>query len=482
MRDPRALGDNVPPPDALNGVVIWGGFVYPKYRLFVIAFTAVLAALLWWVLEGTRLGSTVRAGSESTEMVSLLGINVTRVFSLVFALGAATAALAGVLAAPIRGVDPFMGIEALGVAFVVVVVGGMGNFLGALVGGLLVGIVQSLMSTLAGRGAADDLCRDGGRAAVASERVAGEGRMIESSKSLPPGTAASSRPRPWRGAWQRPEGWLAVAVVRAAGCAGRPLATEVLVFALAALGCNLLLGYTGLLSFGQGIFFAGSYAAGLVLTHGVASVTAALVAATVLGAVAAALVGWFSIRQRGTYFVMLTLAFGQLFYFLAYTTPDLTGGDNGLLDIPRPALSLFGHPLVSLESPWRYYGFVAVLFVAVFWLLLRVSRSVFGRTLLAIRDNEARAAAGYDVKRFKLAAFVLSGAVTGLAGALHALMTGIAPLSNIDYHTSEMILVMTVIGGTGNLFASVLGAAFYVLFADWLSTLCRAGCCCSASC
>ena len=124
------LGDNVPPPDALNGVVIWGGFVYPKYRLFVIAFTAVLAALLWWVLEGTRLGSTVRAGSESTEMVSLLGINVTRVFSLVFALGAATAALAGVLAAPIRGVDPFMGIEALGVAFVVVVVGGWGIFSG----------------------------------------------------------------------------------------------------------------------------------------------------------------------------------------------------------------------------------------------------------------------------------------------------------------------------------------------------------------
>lgn len=147
------IGDNVPVPDMLNGVVIWGSFVYPKYRLFVIGFTAVLAVLLWWVLEGTRLGSAVRAGSESTEMVSLLGINVLRVFSLVFALGAATAALAGVLAAPIRGVDPFMGIEALSVAFVVVVVGGMGNFLGALVGGLLVGIVQSVMSTLWPEGA-----------------------------------------------------------------------------------------------------------------------------------------------------------------------------------------------------------------------------------------------------------------------------------------------------------------------------------------
>lgn len=251
------------------------------------------------------------------------------------------------------------------------------------------------------------------------------------------------------------------------------LATEVLVFALAALGCNLLLGHTGLLSFGQGIFFGlGSYCAGLVLTKTGLPVSVALLASAVIGAAAAALVGWFSIRQRGTYFVMLTLAFGQLFYFLAYTTPDLTGGDNGLLDIPRPALGLFGKTIVPLTSPWQYYGFVAVVFLVVFWLLMRVSHSVFGRTLLAIRDNEARAAAvGYDVKRFKLMAFVISGAVTGLAGALHALMTGIAPLSNIDYHTSEMILVMTVIGGTGNLFASVLGAAFYVLFADWLSTL-----------
>ncbi|MGL6157321.1 MAG: branched-chain amino acid ABC transporter permease, partial [Ralstonia mannitolilytica] len=97
---------------------------------------------------------------------------------------------------------------------------------------------------------------------------------------------------------------------------------------------------------------------------------------------------------------------------------------------------------------------------------------VFGRTLLAIRDNEERAlAVGYNVRAFKLLAFVISGAVTGLAGALHAMLTGIAPLANIDYHVSEMILVMTVIGGTGNVFASVLGAAFYVLLSDWLSSL-----------
>ena len=147
------LGDSVAVPELLQGVVMWGGFVYPKYRLFVIGFTAVLAVLLCWLLEGTRLGSAVRAGSESTEMVSLLGLNVFAIFSLVFALGAATAALAGVLAAPIRGAEPFMGIEALGVAFVIVVVGGLGSFSGALVGGILIGIVQSVMGTLWPEGA-----------------------------------------------------------------------------------------------------------------------------------------------------------------------------------------------------------------------------------------------------------------------------------------------------------------------------------------
>jgi branched-chain amino acid transport system permease protein len=169
---------------------------------------------------------------------------------------------------------------------------------------------------------------------------------------------------------------------------------------------------------------------------------------------------------------MLTLAFAQMFYFLAYSLPDLTGGDNGLLDVPRPPLAVGGLEILPLDSPWRFYGFVAGCFLAVFWLLLRVTNSVFGRTLLAIRDNEARATAvGYNVRMFKLAAFAISGAVTALAGAFLAMMTGIAPLSSIEYHSSEMILVMTVIGGTGNLFASVLGSAFYVLFADWLSTL-----------
>jgi branched-chain amino acid transport system permease protein len=251
------------------------------------------------------------------------------------------------------------------------------------------------------------------------------------------------------------------------------LASEVLIFGLAAMGCNLLLGFTGLLSFGQGVFFGlGSYTLALTLTRWPLPMPLALVLAMVMGALGAAVVGWVAIRQKGTYFVMLTLAFSQMFYFIAYTATGITGGDNGLMDIPRPSIAVQGHTLWSLATPWQFYGFVATVFLLAFWLLQTVSRSTFGRTLLAVRDNEERAGAfGYNLKLLKLQAFVISGAVTGLAGALHAMMTGIAPLSNAEYHTSEMILVMTVIGGAGNLFASVLGSAFYLLMADWLSSL-----------
>lgn len=142
------LGHNVPTPPALAGVVFLGPYVYPAYRLFVVAVAALVAIGLWLVVERTRLGAILRAGSESAEMVGLLGVNVSRVFMATFALGGALAALAGVLAAPIRGVEPFMSSEALGIAFVVVVVGGLGTLPGALVGGLLIGVVQSVMSTL----------------------------------------------------------------------------------------------------------------------------------------------------------------------------------------------------------------------------------------------------------------------------------------------------------------------------------------------
>ena len=147
------VGKSVAVPQLLRGVLVIGDFVYPYYRLFLIAFSALIGFALWLLLERTRFGALVRAGSESTETVSLLGTNIFRLFSMTFALGAGLAGIAGVLFAPLRGAQPFVGPEILGVAFVVVVIGGMGSFSGALVGGLLVGVVQSLMTTIWPQGA-----------------------------------------------------------------------------------------------------------------------------------------------------------------------------------------------------------------------------------------------------------------------------------------------------------------------------------------
>ncbi|MFQ6576535.1 branched-chain amino acid ABC transporter permease [Pseudomonas sp. UM16] len=251
------------------------------------------------------------------------------------------------------------------------------------------------------------------------------------------------------------------------------LATEILIFALAALACNLLLGFTGLLSFGQGIFFGvGAYGAALLMIHLHWGMLPALLGAAVFGAALALLVGALAIRRTGIYFVMLTLAFSQMAYFLAYTLSGWTGGDNGLLDVPRPDLSIAGHVLVDLSDPRHFYTFVAVLFLLIFIGAQRVIRSPFGSTLLAIRENETRAAAiGYDTRHFKILVFMLSGAVTGIAGALYAMLLHFAPLSNIDLVMSENILIMTIVGGTGSLFGSLLGAGSIVLLGDVLSDL-----------
>lgn len=251
------------------------------------------------------------------------------------------------------------------------------------------------------------------------------------------------------------------------------LATEIVIFAFAALACNLLLGYTGLLSLGQGIFFGGgAYAASLAMIYLDFGLLSAILVAMFFGSVLACIVGVLAIRRTGIYFVMLTLAFTQMAYFLAYTFSDWTGGDNGLLDIPRPALILFGITISKLDTNISFYSFVAVLFLIVFIFARRVIYSPFGTTLVAIRENENRASAvGFSTNHFKLIAFIISGAITGLAGALYAMLLNFAPLSNIELLMSENILIMTIIGGTSSLLGSLLGSAAIILIGDLLSPL-----------
>lgn len=249
------------------------------------------------------------------------------------------------------------------------------------------------------------------------------------------------------------------------------LATTVLIYATAVLGCNLLLGYTGLMSFGQGVFFGvGAYVAGLCYVHLGVQAVAALALAALAGMLTATLVGFLCIMQRGVNFVMLTFAFAALFGYLVYLLKDVTGGENGLRGFPVLSLGLFGYRLSDLDSADSVFALAAVCFVAVYVFLTRVTRSRFGATLMAIRENENRAAAvGYNTTLFKLLAFTISGLVTGLAGGLYATYLGSVPDTTLQPEISTIILVMTILGGTGSLYGSFLGAWVYLVLSDYLS-------------
>lgn len=249
------------------------------------------------------------------------------------------------------------------------------------------------------------------------------------------------------------------------------LATTILIYGMAAMACNLLVGYAGLLSFCQGVFFGvGGYLAGIALISTDLGLVSSVTVGILVSAAVAGVIGAVSIRRTGIYFVMITLAFTQLFYFLAYSQPEITGGDNGLNGVPRKPLDLLGLVSIDIDDNRVFYGLVAVSFIAVYLLLRRVIESPLGSTLVAIRENENRAwAVGYDPRHYKVLAFVISGAITGFAGALDGLMLGIVPLSNIELRMSEYIVIAAILGGAGSLLGSVAGAAVLVLATDLLS-------------
>lgn len=242
------------------------------------------------------------------------------------------------------------------------------------------------------------------------------------------------------------------------------LATEIVVFAAGALSALLLLGSVGLLSFGQGLYFGiGAYATGLMLRDAGFGLAASVLGAALLATLVAIPVGWVIVRRRGVYFVMLTFAFAQTGFFVMHALGRLTGGENGLGNVPRTNFVAGNLQANALAL----YAVLAAIFFAVFLLVQRVNASPFGSVLSAIRLNEDRAEAlGYNVRAYKIAAFALAGGIAGLAGAMNTLFLGFVPPSAIDLEMSERLLVMSLIGGVSSPAGALLGAGFYLLLAD----------------
>ena len=242
---------------------------------------------------------------------------------------------------------------------------------------------------------------------------------------------------------------------------------KVLCFALFASAFNLLLGFTGLLSFGHAAFFGG---AAYFTAHAVKEWGFSPEAGILLGVAGAAamglVIGFFAIRRQGIYFAMITLALSQMFFFFCLQA-EFTKGEDGLQGVPRGHLLGF----IDLNEPLNMYFFVLGVFVLGVFAVWRIVHSPFGMILRSIRENENRAISlGYSVNLYKLGAFVMSAALAGLAGGLKALVFQFATLTDVAWQMSGEVILMTLLGGIGTIFGPIFGAAFVVTVQNYLST------------
>lgn len=253
------------------------------------------------------------------------------------------------------------------------------------------------------------------------------------------------------------------------------LLMKILCFALFACAFNLLIGFTGLLSFGHAAFFGGAgYIAGHALKVWGLPFELGIVTGTAFAAAIGWLMGSLAIRRQGIYFTMITLALAQMLFFVFLQTP-FTGGEDGLQGVPRGKLAA----LVNLGNDITMYYVTLAIVVAAFALIVRIIHSPFGQVLKAVRENEPRATSlGYEVERYKLLAFVLSAALAGLAGSLKAVVLGFATLTDVHWTMSGLVVLMTLVGGMGTLMGPVLGAVIIIALENklgdvggWLATL-----------
>ena len=258
---------------------------------------------------------------------------------------------------------------------------------------------------------------------------------------------------------------LILMIALAAFSPSHALPTQVFIYAIAALGFNVLYGTAGLLSFGQSVFFGGAaYVCALLLISFQFSAIIITFIGGAFGLVVAVLFSLLSLRTKGIYFVMLTLVLGVVGYFLALTFKNYTGGENGLSDVPRPNITFFNHLIFDLQSPLAMMLYCAAFLILFFLLVELLSRSPLGSVLTAYKLNEQRAEIlGYDTKYFRMVAFSISGFMTGVAGALYAIFLRFVPLNSLDFETSEKIVIMTLIGGVGTTLGPVVGATLFFL-------------------
>ena len=464
------LGPRVP---GLDETIVLGTRSLPEYDAFLIVVGPVVLALLTLLVRRTRFGVQMRAAAEDRVVTAALGIDQARLYTGVFALGAALAGLAGALQLPREPANLGIDLGIIADAFVVTVVGGLGSIPGAFVAALVIGLVKALCIAfgtveVAGVAIAFPKLTLVAEFVVMAVVLAVRPHGLFGERTAPP----ASTPLPEQRALVidpgRREAWIGaalalafVAVPLASDEYARILATDILIATLFAASLRFLMGPAGLSSFGHAAYFGvGAYAAALLARQG-APMLLALFGAPIAALAVALLFGWFCVRLSGVYLAMLTLAFAQIAWSIVFQWDAVTGGSNGIVGVWPP-----GALADRTRYSWLTLAIVALALVA----LARLAASPFGRALRATRDSALRAEAiGIDVRGTRWAAFALAGAFAGLAGGLFAYSKGSISPETLAIPRSVDALVMVLLGGLNATFGPVLGAALFTWGQDALA-------------
>lgn len=462
---PRAPG--------LRGAVELFGRRIPEYDLVLIAIGPLVLLALWLLLTRTRWGVMVRAATQDRDMVGALGVNEAVLFSSVFALGAALAGLGGALQLPREPANTGIDISAIGDAFVVVVVGGMGSIPGAYLAALLISEIKALCIAIG----TVTVPFTSVTIAVPKFTLVAEFAVMAVVLVVRP-WGLLGRPQQAARTGEAIEAPLRAGGPRYAGVAAAlllvlvllpflmgersyalVLAIDVFIAVLFAASLHFLMGPAGMVSFGHAAYFGlGAYGAGLLFKSLGVPMEAALLLSPIVAALGAIVFGWFCIRLTGVYFAMLTLAFGQIVWSVMFQWDEVTGGSNGVVGLwPAPVFA----------SKTAYYFLTLGLCAAGVFAMRRILFSPFGFAMRAVRDSALRSdSIGIDAGRVQWGAFAIAGAACGLAGGLYAFSKGSISPETIGVGRSIDGLVMVLLGGVESLTGPIVGAVSLLLLQD----------------
>lgn len=466
------LGPRAP---GLRGAVYLLDQRFPQYELLLIAIGPVVLGLLWLLFHRTRWGTLVRAATQDREMVAALGVDQKRLFTSVFFLGSVLAGFGGALQLPREPVTLHMDLTIIADAFVVVVVGGMGSVSGAYLAALLIAELQAfilLAPTFEILGVTVAVSKMTlvpsflVMAAVLVLRPYGLlGRAGAHARAAAGAVEPVVRPAP-RALKLAGLATLAILVAApiAAGDYGLIVLTEIAIFVLFAASLHFMMGPGGMASFGHAAYFGlGAYGAALAVKHLAAPMELSLLLAPLAAGVAGVAFGWFVVRLSGVYLAMLTLAFAQIVWSIAFQWVPVTGGDNGILGVwPAPWAS----------SKTVYYFLSLAACVAGALVLRRIIYAPFGYALRAGRDSPLRAEAiGIDVMRVQWAAFAIAAMFAGVAGGLFAFAKGSVFPTYVSISRSVDALMMVLLGGVQTVSGPIVGAIVYAGLHEQLTRL-----------